>query len=151
MGSGGMLPARDPPARAEVVHESGRTRITRLFLPGRTVIRKEPLGPDAERRVRHEAAMLDRLRGVAGIAQLAEAPQYPGSVVLEDAGEASMTGMTRPLPAGQLAAVVLELARAVAGMRHRGVIHRDITPANIVVSEDGALCLVDFALASSFA
>ena len=31
------------------------------------------------------------------------------------------------------------------------MIHRDITPANIVVSDDGTPCLVDFALASSFA
>ena len=89
----------DPFLRAEIVHSSERTRITRLFLPGRTVIRKEPLGPDAERRVRHEVAMLERLRGVAGVAQLAEAQRHPGSVVLEDAGEASLAGMTKPLPA----------------------------------------------------
>ena len=94
MEAGGMLPGRDPPVRVEVVHESERTRVTRLFLPGRTVIRKEPLGPDAERRVRHEVAMLERLRGVAGVAQLAEAPRYPGSVVLEDAGGASLAGVT---------------------------------------------------------
>ena len=146
-----MLPARDPPARAEVVHESGRTRITRLFLPGRTVIRKEPLGPDAERRVRHEVAMLERLRDVAGVAQLAAAPRYPGSVVLEDAGGASLAGVTKPLPAVDLAGLGLGLARAVAGMHRRGVIHRDITPANVVVAGGGVPCLVDFALASSFA
>ncbi|QRP42727.1 hypothetical protein [Amycolatopsis sp. FDAARGOS 1241] len=51
--------------------------MSRLFLAGRTVIRKELLGPDAERRLRHERAMLERLRGVAGVAQL-EAPPYPG-------------------------------------------------------------------------
>jgi AAA ATPase domain/Protein kinase domain len=45
----------------------------------------------------------------------------------------------------------VELGRAVAGMHRRGVIHRDITPANIVLSGDGFPCLVDFALASSFA
>ena len=45
MGAGGVLPGRDPPIRAEVVHESERTRVSRLFLPGGTVIRKEPLGP----------------------------------------------------------------------------------------------------------
>ncbi|HEX6521959.1 MAG TPA: AAA family ATPase [Streptosporangiaceae bacterium] len=151
MGSGGMLPARDPPARAEIVHESGRTRITRLFLPEGTVIRKEPLGPDAERRVRHEVAMLERLRGVKGLAQLADDSRYPGSVVLEDAGEASLAGVTKPLPGDNLTGLGLGLARAVAGMYHRGVIHRDITPANIVVSDDGVPCLVDFALASSFA
>ena len=64
MGSGGVRPGPDPSVRAEVVHESERTRITRLLLLGGTVIRKEPLGPDGERRVRHEAAMLERLRGV---------------------------------------------------------------------------------------
>src|SRR4029079_766735 len=95
MGSGGMRPARDPPARAEIVHESERTRVTRLFLPGRTVIRKEPLGPDAERRLRHEAAVLVRLRGVAGVVQLAEVPQYPGSIVVVDAGGASLAGLAK--------------------------------------------------------
>ena len=134
MEAGGVRPGPEPFLRAEVVHSSERTRITRLFLPGRTVIRKEPLGPDAERRVRHEVAMLERLLGVAGVAQLAEAPRYPGSVVLEDAGEASLAGMTKPLPAVELAGLGLGLARAVAGMHRRGVIHRDITPANIVVA-----------------
>jgi len=153
MGSGGMLPARDPPARAgsEIVHESERTRVTRLFLPGRAVLRKEPLGADAERRVRHEAGMLERLRGVNGLAQLAEDVRYPGSVVLEDAGTASLAGQAGPLAAPDLTGHGLGLARAVAGMHRRGVMHRDITPANIVVSDDGSPCLVDFALAASAA
>ena len=86
MEAGWVRPGPEPFVRVEVVHSSERTRITRLFLPGRTVIRKEPLGPDAERRVRLEAAMLERLLGVAGVAQLAEPRRYPGSVVLEDGG-----------------------------------------------------------------
>ena len=151
MEASGVGPGPDPFPRAEVVHFSEGTRITRVFLPGRTVIRKELLGPDAERRVRHEVAMLERLLGVAGVAQLAEVPRYPGSVVLEDAGAASLAGMTKPLPTGELAGLGLGLARAVAGMHRRGVMHRDITPANIVVRDDGIPCLVDFALASSFA
>jgi signal transduction histidine kinase len=146
-----LRPGPDRSVRAEVVHASERTRITRLFLPGRAVIRKEPLGPDAERRVRHEAAMLARLLGVAGVAQLAPAPRYPGSVILEDAGAASLAGMTKPLPVDNLVGFGLGLARGVAGMHERGVIHRDITPANAVVADDGTACLVDFALASSSA
>src|ERR1700688_5170367 len=130
MEAGRVLPGTDLFLRAEIVHSSERTRITRLFLPGRTVIRKEPLGPDAERRVRHEVAMLERLLGVAGVAQLAEAPRYPGPVVLEDAGGASLAGMNQPLPAGELAGLGLRLAKAVAGMHQRGVSHRDIPPAN---------------------
>src|ERR1700759_4792087 len=107
MGSGAMPPGPDPSVQAEVVHASERTRITRLFLPGRTVIRKEPLGPDADRRVRHEMAVLERLRDVAGGAQLAQAPRYPGSVVLEDAGGASLAGTARPLPSVELAGLEL--------------------------------------------
>jgi serine/threonine protein kinase len=133
------------------VHESERTRITRLLLLGGTVIRKEPLGPDGERRVRHEAAMLERLRGVVGVAQLAEAPQYPGSVVLADVGGASLARAAKPLAVDELAGLAVALGRAVAGMHRLGVMHRDITPANIVLSGDGDPCLVDFALATSFA
>jgi hypothetical protein len=134
-----------------MVHESGRTRITRLRLPGGTVIRKEPLGPSGERRVRHETAILERLRGVAGVAQLAAAPRYPGSVMLVDAGGTSLAGAAKPLAAEELTGLAVGLGRAVAGMHRRGVTHQDITPANVVLSPDGAPCLVDFALASSFA
>jgi Protein kinase domain/AAA ATPase domain len=152
MGSGGVLPDRDPPVRTEIVHQSMRTRVTRLFLPGRTVIRKEPLGPDAERRLRREVAVLERLRGVAGVVQLAqEVPQYPGSIVMVDVGGTSLAELAKPLAADALIGLAAELARAVAGMHRRGVMHRDITPANIVFSRDGAACLVDFALASPLA
>ena len=68
MEAGGVRPGPDSFLRTEIVYSSERTRVSRLFLPGGTVIRKEPLGPDAERRVQHEAAMLDRLLGVAGVA-----------------------------------------------------------------------------------
>ncbi|GAA1282745.1 hypothetical protein GCM10009609_54210 [Pseudonocardia aurantiaca] len=151
MGAGGVLPGRGPPARAEVLHESALTRVTRLFFPGRTVIRKEPLGPHAERRLRHEVAMLERLRGVPGVAELVEAPRQAGSIVLADAGDTALAGLTTPLAVDELIRLAVELARAVAGMHRRGVIHRDISPANIVISGDGGPCLVDFALATSSA
>ena len=151
MKAGGMLPGRDPPVRAEIVHESERTRVTRLFLAERTVIRKEPLGPDAEHRLRHEVAILARLRGVAGVAQLAEAPRYPGSIVLADTDGTSLASSRTPLAAADLIGLAIGLAQAVAGMHRRGVIHRDITPANIVRSRDGSPGLVDFALATSLA
>jgi len=70
--SGEVRSGREPAGRAEIVHEDSRTRVTRVVVAGRTVIRKEPLGPDSDRRLRHELAMLQRLRGVPGVAQLAE-------------------------------------------------------------------------------
>ena len=76
MGAHGVGPEPDPPVGVEVLHESERTRVTRLFLPGGTVIRKQPLGAGAPRRLRHELGMLGRLRGVLGVAQLLDAPEY---------------------------------------------------------------------------
>ena len=151
MEAGGALPDRDRPVRAELVHESDSTRVTRLFLPGRRIVRKEPLGPDAQRRLRHELAILERLRGVAGVAQVLDAPRDPGSIVLADAGSSSLAGLAKPLPVDDLLGLAVELARAVAGMHGRGVMHGDITPANIVIAPVGTPCLVDFALATSFA
>jgi len=117
----------------------------------RSVIRKQPLGPGAERRLRQEAAILERLRGVEGVAQVVEAPRYPESIVLADVGGVSLAGLAKPRAAEDLIRLALRLACAVAGMHRRGVMHRDITPANIVISADDVPCLIDFALASSVA
>jgi predicted ATPase/signal transduction histidine kinase len=152
MATDGTLPGRDPPARpAILLYESPHTRVTWLPMPGGAVVRKEPLGPDAQRRLRHEVAILERLRGVDGVAQLVEAPRYPDSITLADAGETTLAGLAKPLDVDELIRLAGKLARAVAGMHRRGVMHRDITPANIVISDEGAPCLVDFALATSFA
>src|SRR4051794_32574634 len=150
MGADSVRPERDPPVPAEVLHESARTRVTRLSVAGGTVIRKEPLGPDAPRRLQHELAILERLRGVAGVAQLVAAPRYPGSIVMEDVAGTSLVELSTPVDVDQLIGLAVQLARAVAGMHRRGVLHRDIAPANVVISRTGAPCLVDFALATSF-
>jgi predicted ATPase/signal transduction histidine kinase len=151
MGEGAVLPDRGVPVRAEIVNDSQRTRVTRLLLSGRTVIRKEPVGPEAERRLHHEVAILERLCGVNGVAQVVDAPHYPGSITLADAGQASLTRLAKPLEIDDLIGLATELATAVAGMHGRGVLHRDICPANIVTSSDGAPCLVGFGLARSLA
>ncbi|WP_445184073.1 AAA family ATPase [Pseudonocardia sp. Cha107L01] len=125
--------------------------MTRLFLPGGTVIRKQPIGADAPRRLRHELGLLGRLRGVSGVAQLLDAPTYPDSIVLADVGGSSLAGLPTPLNGAELIELAVRLARAVAVMHRWGVMHRDITPANVVVSSDSAPCVVDFALASPLA
>src|SRR5262245_15970272 len=102
MGADDALTDRDQPVRAEGVHESDRTRVTRVFLPGGTVIRKEPLGPDAQRRLRHERAILERLGGATGVTQLAEVPRYAGSIVMADAGGRNLAGLAKPLAADDL-------------------------------------------------
>ena len=144
-------PAQDALPQIEVLHQSDRARIVRVRLPGLVVVRKEPLGADAERRARHELAILERLRGLEGVAQLVDAPsaRSDGSIVLADAGDATLRDLPKPLAVEELLALAPALARAVAAMHGRGVMHRDISPANVVVSSAGAPCLVDFALATS--
>ena len=77
-------------------------------------------------------AILKRLRGVLGVAQVLNEPRYPGSLTLADAGQASLAQVVRPLGIDDLIGLAAALATAVAGMHGRGVLHRDICPANIV-------------------
>jgi serine/threonine protein kinase len=146
-----MLASGDRSAPAQVLHEGDRARITRLFLPERTVISKEPLGPLAAQRLQHESTMLEKVRGVAGVAELVDVPQHPGVMVLEDGGSTNLRELAKPVTVDKLRDLAAALARGLAGMHARGVIHRDISPANIVISHDGAPCLVDFASATSLA
>src|SRR4051812_4779253 len=137
MRSSGVVPAEDPHDQIQLVHESADTRVTRLFLAGRRVVRKEPRGPDAERRLWHERAMLERVRGVQGVAQLLESPQYPGSIVSADAGDASLAELAKPLAVDVLLGLAVDLGRAGAGMDGRGGVHRGGRAADNRVSPRG--------------
>jgi len=149
--------------RVEVVHESARSRISRIFVlrqagragkgarPGHTLIRKEALGPDADRRAREERAMLERLRDVPGITQLADADEGGAAIVLVDLGTTTLAAVHKPLPVARLTQVAIALTRAVAEMHARGVIHRNISSENVVIASDGAPHLVDFGLATQLA
>ena len=86
-----------------------------------------------------------------GVAQVLDEPRYPASITLADAGQASLAQVVKPLGIDDLIGLAAGLAKAVAGMHGRGVLHRDICPANIVISSDGAPCLVSFGLATSLA
>ncbi|OHV47381.1 diguanylate cyclase [Pseudofrankia sp. BMG5.36] len=155
MGFKRTTPSRDPPAavtRTELLHETERTRVSRLVFPDGSVIRKEPLGPNAQRRLRHEIDILERLSGVEGVVRLAAGrPPCQGSVLLEDLGGTVLSERATPLDPAELIRLAGSLARAVAGMHRHGVVHRNINPANIVVSRgQDALCLIDFAVATTF-
>jgi serine/threonine protein kinase len=140
-----------PPVEAEVVHAGRRARVVRVHLGGRTIIRKEPLGPGAEAGLRHETMILELLRGARGVAQLLDSPRYPGALVLEDVGSASVADLTKPLAADELMALAVDLVRALAEVHGRGVIHGNISPSNIVISSRGDPYLVDFAMGARFA
>jgi diguanylate cyclase (GGDEF)-like protein len=95
--------------------------------------------------------ILSLLSGLPGIVQLATPPSRPGAILLSDVGGISLDRTPTPWPSADLIALALDLARAVAGMHQRGVMHTDISPTNIIVSGPArAPYLIDFALAATF-
>ena len=139
---------------AELLHAGERTRVWRMRqVPGGpTLVCKQPIGPDAARRCRHEQAMLERLAGVEGVVQLAGLPGGD-TLLLQDGGTTSLAQRQgRPMPAQWLVPLALRLARVLAGVHRAGVIHKDLCPANILLpAEGGEPLLVDFDLATAFA
>ena len=52
-----------------------------------------------------------------------------------------------PLPASKAAALVAAVAEAIQVAHQRGIIHRDLTPANVLLTADGTPKVTDFGLA----
>jgi|WetSurMetagenome_2_1015567.scaffolds.fasta_scaffold15784_4 serine/threonine protein kinase len=55
--------------------------------------------------------------------------------------------MGQPMPYRQAAALLAPVAQALDYAHHRNIIHRDVKPANILISESGAPLLSDFGIA----
>jgi serine/threonine protein kinase len=54
-----------------------------------------------------------------------------------------------PLPFADVATILVAACEALHHAHERGIVHRDVTPANLIISYDGTVKLVDFGIAKS--
>jgi WD40 repeat protein len=106
--------------------------------------------PKVLSRFRVEAEAVARLQH-PNIVQVHEVGQHAGSpfLVLELVEGRSLAEWLAgtPRPARQAAELLETLARAVHCAHRQGVVHRDLTPANVLLTADGRPKITDFGLA----
>lgn len=152
-GEGGHPPTGLPAPVAEtLLREGARARIVRVILPEGSVIRKEPVGRGRERRLRREHAALEALASVPGVAHLApDRAQPPDALLLEDLDGEALADRRMPLSVTEVVRLARALARILAAVHAHGVVHRDVNPANILLTDPAQQPrLMDFSQATMF-
>lgn len=137
-GSGEVWSARDP-ATGELV------ALKRLR-------RGEAVDPQSVEALRAEAARLARLDH-PHVVRLRGVEQEAGSLVLvlDYAAGGSLAGLLSArgrLSAGEVVTVLVPLAEALACVHEQGLVHGDLTPANVLFTGDGRPLLADLGVAS---
>ncbi|MCY1074260.1 trifunctional serine/threonine-protein kinase/ATP-binding protein/sensor histidine kinase [Archangium lansingense] len=108
-------------------------------------------GPRERARYQREYDFLRHLRGTPGVLTVHahEVLQDRPVLLLEDVGGSALSERPgQPLEPSHFLTWALSLAATLAEVHRRGVIHKDIKPANILVSSSGAAWLIDFGIAT---
>jgi serine/threonine protein kinase len=142
LGTGGM----------GVVYEAEDTRLRRKvalkFLPDELAD-----DPDAVRRFRREADTIATLSH-GNICTIYDIDEHDGQVFIAMEcveGLNLKTYVSRhTLTTPQIADMGLQITSALSAAHAKGIVHRDIKPGNLIVSESGTVKVLDFGLARRF-
>lgn len=108
------------------------------------------VNPEHADRLRREARALAALNhpSILTIHDIGDVDGLP-FLVLEwvGGGALSESPLQRPLSPQEFFRIVLPVADALGAAHTQGIVHRDVKPANVLVSEDGRVKLADFGLA----
>jgi formylglycine-generating enzyme required for sulfatase activity len=104
--------------------------------------------PAARQRFLMEARAAARIQhpNVVSIYRVGELGDRP-YIVSELVRGMPLSDAARPMPWAKALALAIDLGRGLAAAHRRGVVHCDIKPGNVMITEEGVAKLVDFGLA----
>jgi serine/threonine protein kinase len=113
--------------------------------------------PTSRQRFRNEVMLAQHLAGHPGVVvpyEMGELPELGGRpyMTMPLVKGRSLLLLLGRLPVADAVMLMRDLARILAGVHARGIVHRDVKPGNVIVGErDGVRtpCLLDFGLAYS--
>jgi len=132
-----------------VVYQARQEKLNRLVAL-KMVLGGAHASPQQLARFYTEAEAVARLQH-QNIVQIYEVGEYEGlpffSLEYVSGGTLAQKIDGKPRPPREAAAIVEQLARAMAAAHERGIMHRDLKPANVLLTSDGQPKIADFGLA----
>jgi serine/threonine protein kinase len=134
----------------------GEHLVTQAHVAVKTLIRPALDMSEAHVRLIREARILGAVRhpGLVAIHDAGTCEKHGPYLVLEMIEGRPLDGILltrRQLPVGQAIAIVRQLCDALSEVHHRGIVHRDVKPANVLIEAtrgSDRVQLIDFGIAT---